>query len=419
MKLFGGKTDGGHVEKPPEPPVLRPQPEQQPKPAPAPEERKPNAVLEFLKGGGLRRFRVPLMILCCVALVALAAVVVHSVFFRPPETNGEGLNTYPSPTLRPAVTDLPTIATPPPETMPPEETEPPEATPEPVVRKDNVYTFVLLVMDQVGANTDTILVGRMDTAAGTLDLVNVPRDTLVNVSWPYKKLNTVYAFEHNDPEKFIEHLSGVLGFKVDNYAVASLRALERVVDNMGGLYFNVPRNMDYDDPTQDLHIHIAAGYQWLTGENTVKVLRFREGNDGTGYANGDIGRIQTQQTVLKEVAAQFLKNGIPNLEKTIGIFQENVKTDLTTENLLFYAEQFLKMDKDNIRFHTAPGIAVGIRGVSYYQLEVEDWIGLLNDYLNPWSADITESNLDVLGALGAEGAISTTGEVIPLSSFYA
>lgn len=424
MKLFGGKTEGGHVSKsvPPQNSAGQAPPAPQRKagtPGAKPEKTLlPLRLITFFKSGGARRMRTPLLIAGCLILVVLAAVIAHAVLVRSPEVEEGGLNRPAA--IRPAVTSAPLIATPPPETPEPTETPEPIQTPEPVVRKDDIYTFVLLVRDQISGNTDTILVGRMDTAAQRLDFVNVPRDTLVNVSWEAKKASTIYPLEHNDPERFLDHLSDLIGFRADNYAVADLRALEQIVDAMGGLSVNVPRDMDYDDPDQDLHIHIPAGFQWLNGADTVKVLRYRMGNDGTGYATGDIGRIHTQQQILKAVAEQFLTlKNIPNIKRVAEIFTENVKTDLTVENLLFYAEEFLLMKKDNIRFHTAPGVSVGIRNTSYYELELEGWIDIVNEALNPWSAPITAENLDILRSLGGrEGAVSTTGEVIPYDSFF-
>lgn len=366
-----------------------------------------------------RKLRVPLIILACLILLALALVLAYTIWEKPPETNVESPN-IPA-TVRPAVPE----PTPVPEPMPTQTTQP-EASPEPTEepaptgRKEDCYTFVLLVYDQLRANTDTILVGRMDVKEGTLDLVNIPRDTLVNVSWGVKKLNTVMAYEDSDPKRFCSYLAGLIGYEVDNYAVADLRAIEKLVDCIGGVYYNVPRNMDYDDPTQDLHIHISAGYQLLTGENAVKVLRFRMGNDNSGYANGDLGRIATQQSFMKEMAAQFLTLGnIPNLNSALDIVQTYVKTDLPASSIAFYVRSFLAMDKENIRFHTLPGTGISIRRGSYLQVNLEEWLPILNDCLNPFYQELTVENLDILEYLNStDGATSTTGAVIPIDSFY-
>ncbi|MBE6998214.1 MAG: hypothetical protein E7427_08625 [Ruminococcaceae bacterium] len=368
-----------------------------------------------------KKLRVPLIALGCVVLFFLLALLIYNLWERPPETEADGPRTQP--TAAPVVlTPAPTAAVLPAVTPSPTEQpdETPEPTPEPVTsgRRENCYTFVILAYDQMEANTDTILVGRMDTDAGTLDLVNLPRDTLVNVSWGVKKLSTVLASERGDMSAFLEHLGDLVGFTADCYAIVNIQAVEKLVDCIGGVYYNVPRDMDYDDPTQDLYIHIPMGEQHLNGEQAVQVLRYRMGNNGTGYPNGDLGRIATQQDFLKSIAGQFLQLGnIPNLSTAIDIFQSNIQTDLTANNIAFFVREFLKLDKENVRFHTLPGQGATIRGGSYWEVKIDAWVELLNTNLNPYRQEITADNLNILRAAGEEGAVSTTGETVPLESF--
>jgi len=374
----------------------------------------------------MKKFRKPLIIIACVILFVLLLVLGYSIWEKPPETvdDGPAVQLTPKPavpesTPTSVTLDQPTeTAQPEDEDIPlPEETEPQNET----IRKSDCYTFALLAYDQLKANTDTIIVGRFDVGAGTLDLVNIPRDTLVNVSWGVKKLNTVLASERNDPERFLAHLGNLIGYTVDCYAVADIRAVEKLVDCIGGVYYNVPRDMHYDDPTQDLHIHIEKGYQLLTGENAVKVLRFRMGNEDTGYANGDLGRIATQQSFLETMISQFLTLGnIPNLNSALEIFQTYVETNLSANNLAYFAREFLLLDRENIRFHTLPGEGAYIRGGAYFEVSIDEWVGIVNDYLSPFNQVITADNLNILQYTGRDytGAVSTTGEVIPITSFY-
>ena len=411
MKLFGGKHAGSHSAPEPKPVEQKSAP---PKAADR-KERFLDSLSAFLNRGGWKKFRKPLIIIGCILLLALIVIIGYSIWEKPPETVQEGPIVVETP--KPAVSEVPYIA--PEETQEPEPEETPEPTPEPDPRKKDCYTFLLLAYDQIGANTDTIIVGRMDIANGTIDLVNVPRDTLVNVSWGVKKINTILASERNDIETFIAHLSKVIGFNVDCYAIADIQAVEKLVDCIGGIYYNVPRSMDYDDPSQNLHIHIPKGYQLLGGADAVKVLRFRVGNDGTGYANGDLGRINTQQDLLKSLAAQMLKLGnIPNMDQAIEIFQTYVRTDLTANNIAFFLREFLMMGQDGIRFHTMPGDGISIRGGSYYQLKPEETLLLINEYLNPFNEEVALEHLDLLQSQGSLGVVSTTGQSIPITSFY-
>lgn len=372
-----------------------------------------------------KKLRAPAIVLGCIVLLVLLVVLIYSIWEKPPETRQNKPNVQP--TVAPAVTEPPK-ETAKPVVVPVETVSPAAATPDPTTqptetpaktgRKDNCYTFVILVYDQIYANTDAIMVGRFDTDAGTLDMVNIPRDTLVNVEWGVKRLNTVLPSEENNIDRFLEHLGNIVGFTADCYVVANLKAVEKLVDCFHGVYYNVPRDMDYDDPMQDLHIHIQKGYQLLDGENAVKVMRYRMGNDNSGYLNGDLGRIATQQDLLMTMAAQFLKLGnIPNLDDAIKILQDNMKTNLDASNIAYFAREFLSMDKENITFHTTPERIISVRGGSYMEIEIDEWVEIVNEYLNPFYQEITADNLNILQYMGAEGAVSTTGEVIPLSSF--
>ena len=350
-----------------------------------------------------------LIVLCCILVVLAAGAAAYAIWERPPETDEQGLRiptiaAGSDPILHTASPDDPTALT----------ESSPKRVPGSSKRRKECYTFLITAMDQVGANTDTILVGRFDTGKGTLDIVNIPRDTLVNAPISPKKINAVMALEGGgtDITKLEDRLADILGFNVDSYALVNIRVLEQLVDCIGGVYYDVPRNMNYDDPTQDLHIHINQGYQWLSGENAVKVLRFRMGNGGTGYSDGDLGRITTQQDFLKSIASQILTAGnIPHLAEAIDIFTENVDTDLTGGNLAFFAREFLMMDKDNISFSTALGEGVTIGATSYYQLDVDAWVELVNEKLNPYYDSVSVENLDILRYDSVSGFVSTAGVV--------
>ncbi len=378
-----------------------------------------------------RSFKKALLVLGMLAALAVILVIGYALWERAPDVNNDGpISISGGEDETENKEDLPVINLPISEIEhaddPPEVTEEPADTEEPVyeepenIRNEDCYTFVLAAFDQIGASTDTILVGKLDTAEGTLNVVSIPRDTLVNVSWALKKINTVMVYEEGDPQGFKNALGNILGFSVDCYAFVNIRAVEQMVDAIGGVYYNVPRNMEYDDPTQDLHIHIPAGYQWLGGKEAVQVLRYRVGNDNTGYPNGDLGRINTQHDFLMSIASQMLSVGnIPNLNKAIEIFEENVTTDLDANNIAFFVREFMKLDEENIRFATLPGEGIGIRGGSYYEIDLPAWIEMINEYLNPYSLDISTHNLDILSFDSSNGKTeSTTGEKIPFESFY-
>lgn len=151
--------------------------------------------------------------------------------------------------------------------------------PDEVQRTGGCYTFLIVGLDKVGNNTDTIMLARFDTDENTLNVVSLPRDTLINSQQSVKKINSVYPGSINTGgdgyTALADAVEMMLGFRVDNIVVIDLKAAEEIVDTIGGVEFDVPVNMNYDDAAQDLHIHINKGLQTLNGEQAVQVLRFR------------------------------------------------------------------------------------------------------------------------------------------------
>ena len=357
-----------------------------------------------------RRGRKALLIFCVVVALVAAAAAIYSIWERPPEPAGPGKQpavTPPAESLQPG--DNPDDPT---QTAPPEEDYTNALVTD---RAPGTYTFLLVGRDHASNSTDTIIVGRMDTKAHTIDFVSIPRDTLINITWANtpKKINAVYPGFINSGKSGIEglktHVKNLLGFDVDCYAVVSIKAVEQAVDAIGGVWFDVPTDMHYWDPNQDLTIDIDKGYQLLDGEDAVKVCRFRD-----TYAGGDIERIGVQQEFLKALASQILTLGnIPNLPNLISILMENLDTDLTGANIAWFARQFLACGMDGISFQTMPwSTGCNINGVSFVSVDLDNWLTLVNERLNPYVEPVTTANVNILTSDYSGSSMSaTTGAI--------
>ena len=263
-------------------------------------------------------------------------------------------------------------------------------------RKERFHTILLGGLDDENGGSDTNLLVAVDAKNGKIDVISLPRDTLLDVSWPVKKLNN--AYHHGGFTQTMEEVSRLLGIPVDHYVTVDLKAFVELVDAIDGVDFDIPVEMDYDDPEQDLHIHFPAGPRRLTGEESLEVVRWRQNNDGTGYATADIGRIGTQQAFLMAAAKQMLQ--ISNWDKIRSyaeIFQKWVETDLELANLIWLGEQALTVGSDNITFHTLPGDGAGYyKGGSYYVLDPEAVLELVNSCAHPSQRELTLEDMNIL-----------------------
>ena len=138
-------------------------------------------------------------------------------------------------------------------------------------RKERFHTILLGGLDDENGGSDTNLLVAVDAKNGKIDVISLPRDTLLDVSWPVKKLNN--AYHHGGFTQTMTEVSRLLGIPVDHYVTVDLRAFVELVDAIEGVDFEIPVEMDYDDPEQDLHIHFPAGLRHLDGKEQYRCIR--------------------------------------------------------------------------------------------------------------------------------------------------
>ena len=205
-----------------------------------------------------------------------------------------------------------------------------------------------------------MLVG-LDPIENKITVLSIPRDTRVEVSpGRYDKINHTMGYE-NPEETIMNAVENLTGMPVDYYCEITFEGFRDFIDILGGVEFDVPVDMHYEDPAQDLYIHVNKGLQVLNGEQAEGVVRFRN-----TYARADLQRIEVQQDFLKAMIEQKLNSGI--VRKAPAIIEEmyeSVKTNVSIKTALSYAGMLDEMDSDSFTTCTLPGVAQTIGGVSY------------------------------------------------------
>ena len=297
-------------------------------------------------------------------------------------------------------------------------------------KSKDFYTVLVLGRDTGGGgNTDTMLLASYDVTNQKATVMSIPRDTMVNVPWDIKKINSVYNY-YGAGEKGIKALykevSQLVGFEPDYQVIIEWDAVGAIVDAMGGVYYDVPRDMNYDDPYQDLYIHQAKGYRKLSGEDAMQVLRYRHDNKDPvtrkrrGYLDGDIGRIKTQQGLLKAMIEQLLQlKNVTKIGEFARVVKNNVTSDLTFEEMLWFGSQAVMggLKVDDVNFVTMPNTGKYIYSrsigepLSYVVPNAQELLDLVNNELSPFVEKFTMSDLDIM-SVNSDGSVSSsTGHV--------
>ncbi|MDO5556976.1 MAG: LCP family protein [Clostridia bacterium] len=229
--------------------------------------------------------------------------------------------------------------------------------------------FNVLLMGESLNLTDTIIIASYDPKLQDVSMLSIPRDTFTGINkkkaTAFQKINALYQ---SSPEKTLEAVNKITGLDIKYYLCVDTKALREIVNEIGGVYFDVPIDMKYDDKKQNLHINVRAGYQLLDGDKAEQVVRFRHNNDGTTYSSEygqeDLGRMRTQREFLKTVAKQTLKaQNVFKINSILDIYKNNVTTNLDMDLVKQYIPYAVNINMDEIETETLPGEPEKCNGV--------------------------------------------------------
>ena len=172
--------------------------------------------------------------------------------------------------------------------------------------------------------------------------------------------------------------------------MVDLKAFVEIVDLVGGVEFDVPQDMFYNDPTQDLYINLQKGQQLLDGEHAMQLVRYRK------YDAADLKRISVQQDFLRALAKKCVSIGsLTKIREYAEIVQTYVDTDLTLGNIIWFGEELLQCDFDQMKAYTPGGDTAWVNGASCYALWPNSLLKTLNASFNPFDRELTISDISV------------------------
>lgn len=233
--------------------------------------------------------------------------------------------------------------------------------------------------------TDTIIVASYNPNTQKASLLSIPRDTYTGRNTArataYEKINALYSRKHR-PDETLAAVNEITGLDIEYYVVVKTEALIKLVDVIGGVTFNVPIDMDYDDTSQDLHIHLKAGEQKLNGDQSEQLLRFRHNNpDKYGrmtsypseYGDNDLGRMRTQREFILQVIKQTAKSeNIFKLGEILDVAKQYVITNIDFDVAKDYIPYAVEFNTENMLTETLPGTVPSLSKTNNVSIFVHD-----------------------------------------------
>lgn len=271
--------------------------------------------------------------------------------------------------------------------------------------EDGKINVLLLGVDEDGLRSDTIMVASYDVNEAKVNMLSVPRDTKIYIQnrKMTRKINEIHAISSKEKtgeilgaEAMAEVVTQLTGIPINYYVEFSFSSIDRLFDILGPVEFDVPdiegkgRGMNYDDPVQNLSIHLKPGLQKLSGNQIQQFLRYRKSNYGVGTGS-DTDRIARQQELLKAVIDQ--KVNVSILVKLPSIFSQISKeiiTNVTAGDITKYIRYAAKLSGESVNAYSLPGENKTISGGSYFVCNLDETALLMQETFGIDAEGITD-----------------------------
>ncbi len=273
--------------------------------------------------------------------------------------------------------------------------------------RKNLGELQVLIMgvstDQAGVDlTDTIMVASYNPNSQRAVLLSIPRDSYTGKNTKRatasEKINAIYNIT-KDPQETLDAVNDLTGLDIKYYMIVRTEALIELVDAIGPIEYNVPIDMNYNDPTQDLHIQFEKGLQEIDGEEAEELLRFRKNDDGTSfppeYGDNDIGRMRNQREFITAVIDQTVTAGnITKLGQILDIASRNLITNVDFNAIKDYLPYAVEFSTENLQTASLPGTTPDLtttNNVSIFVVDKEETEELINSLFYPEKLESEEN----------------------------
>jgi len=224
--------------------------------------------------------------------------------------------------------------------------------------------------------TDTILVVHVSPKDKKVNVVAIPRDTIMDV--PGIGLTKVnHAFAYGGIYLTRRTLEDFLGIKIPFSVAINIDGLAKVIDTLGGLTINVEKRMYYIDYAGGLFVDLYPGLQHLNGRQSLGYVRFRHD------PSGDMGRIFRQQKFMQALARKIItKKDVLSAPKVIMSLLSNINTNMSVRQVLGLSLAMRQsFDIGNIEMTSVPGDSIMIDKVYYMKPDLAEVERITRMYL--------------------------------------
>ena len=212
------------------------------------------------------------------------------------------------------------------------------------------FTILLMGIDSTDevlnknavANGDTLILITFNPKTLNATMLSIPRDSYVPIScWSGKPENKITHAAGYGTDCMMNTIEEYFDVQIDYYAKINFKGLVKLVDAVGGVEVEVPKQLCTDDSSRGQEICIQPGKQTLNGEQALVFARNRK-----SLANGDFGRAQHQQELVMALVNKIKTiDNVSQFMNILNTISNSLDTNLTTKQIL----SFYNVGKDIIK----------------------------------------------------------------------
>lgn len=214
------------------------------------------------------------------------------------------------------------------------------------------------------SRTDAMIFSTLNPDTQQLRMLSIPRDTISYIPKVgyYDKITHAHAY--GGPIASMDAVEGTLNVPVDYYVRINMLAFVDAVNELDGIYYDVPYNLSEPNTNDTGKIKVKKGYQKLNGDEALAVARTR-------HNDSDLKRGQRQMELIKLLIAKAQKkNSFSKLDDVIKIVGNNSKHNLSSKEVKSLATTYLKSDLD-IKTTQLNGEDDYLNNIYYYNPDIK------------------------------------------------
>ena len=212
------------------------------------------------------------------------------------------------------------------------------------------FTILLMGVDSTDevldknevAHGDTLILITFNPKTLNATMLSIPRDSYVPIScWSGKPENKITHAAVYGNDCMINTIEDYFDTKIDYYVKINFKGLVKLVDAVGGVEVDVPKELCTDDSSRWAEVCIEPGRQVLDGEHALVFARNRK-----QLEDGDFGRARHQQEIIMALTNKMKEvKDVKTFMTILDTVSNSMDTNLTTKQIL----SFYNVGKDILK----------------------------------------------------------------------